>query len=174
MIPYPESLCFPNGKMSFCYTKSLLPPRGELKNSQLIFSMGGSKKSHGRPKLQEGKKTKFINVRFTDDEYSQITELEKELGVSKTDLIRMRLLTGSKNIVINSRELIRQLDNAGPEMARIGNNINQLARHANTLKLQDALHPHIVTEFNSLFDEYIQMQQQIETALRKIIRMMGS
>lgn len=132
------------------------------------------KKLNGRPKLTEGKRTKFINVRFTEDEYNEITTLEKELSVSKTDLIRMRMLSDAKKIVINSRELIKYIDDAGAEMGRIGNNINQLAKHANILKLQGALQPGIVKEFNRLFEEYLGVQQQFEISLRKIIRAMGA
>ncbi|MFA6083417.1 plasmid mobilization relaxosome protein MobC [Mucilaginibacter sp.] len=131
------------------------------------------KKLNGRPKLKEGKRTKFINVRFTEEEYREITELEKELAVSKTDLIRMRILSNTKQTVINSKELIKYLDSAGAEMGRIGNNINQLAKHANVLKLRGALHPAIVKQFNQLFEEYIQVKQRFEAALRKIIRSMG-
>ena len=135
--------------------------------------MEPKKKLNGRPKLKAGKRTKYINVRFTEDEYRQITELEKELSVSKADLIRMRILSDTKKIVINSKELIRHLDLVGAEIGRIGNNINQLARHANTLQLKGALYPTIIKDFNRLFDEYIVVQQKFEVSLRKIIRAMG-
>ncbi|WDF77063.1 plasmid mobilization relaxosome protein MobC [Mucilaginibacter sp. KACC 22773] len=131
------------------------------------------KKLMGRPQLAAGKRTKFINVRFTEDEYREVAELEKELGVSKTELIRMRVLSNAKNAVINARELIRNMDGVGAEMGRIGNNINQLAKHANTLKLKGQLSPPIIQNFNDLFEEYIRIQQSLEAALRKIIRAMG-
>lgn len=123
--------------------------------------------------MKEGKRTKFINVRFTADEYIDITEMERELGVSKTDLIRMRVLSEAKKTVINSRELIKYIDTAGAELGRIGNNINQLAKHANTLKLKGKLNPVVIDQFNRLFAEYIRIQQQFEISLRKIIRAMG-
>ncbi|WEA00741.1 plasmid mobilization protein [Mucilaginibacter sp. SJ] len=132
------------------------------------------KKLNGRPKLEEGRRTNFINVRFTDDEYKEITEIEQQLGISKTELIRMRILSDAKQTVINAKELIIYLDAVGAEMGRIGNNINQLAKHANTLKLKGALNPMIIEQFNRLFEEYIQVQQILEAALRKIIRTMGN
>jgi len=136
--------------------------------------MGDFKKLNGRPQLKEGKRTKFINVRFTEDEYKEVAELEKELALSKTDLIRMRILSDAKKTVINAKELIKHLDTIGAEMGRIGNNINQLAKHANTLKLRGALNPTVVERFNQLFEDYIQIQQLLEVSLRKIIRAMGS
>ena len=136
--------------------------------------MNDLKKLNGRPKLKEGKRTKFINVRFTEDEYKTVSDLEKELAISKTELIRMRILSDAKRTVINSKELIRNLDAIGAEMGRVGNNINQLAKHANTLKLQGALNPLVAEKFNRLFDDYIQVQHMLEAALRKIIRAMGN
>ncbi|BAU51947.1 plasmid mobilization protein [Mucilaginibacter gotjawali] len=135
--------------------------------------MENFKKLNGRPKLKEGKRTKFINVRFTEDEYKDVAELEKQLGITKTDLIRMRILSDAKKTVINSKELIHHLDKVGAELGRIGNNINQLAKHANILKLQGRLNPGIISKFNELFGDYIKVQQLLEISLRKIIRAMG-
>lgn len=135
--------------------------------------MAEQKRSNGRPKLEDGKRSKIVNVRFTEVEFKSVTDLEKELNVTKTELIRMRVLENADKVVINSRELLVELDCIGAEMGRIGNNINQLARHANLLKLQKALHPGIVLKFEVLFEEYLQIQRQLEVALRKIIRLMG-
>lgn len=131
------------------------------------------KKLNGRPKLAEGKRTKFINVRFTEEEYKEVAELEKELGVTKTDLIRMRILSDAKKTVINSKELICHLDKVGAELGRIGNNVNQLAKHANVLRLKGSLNPGIILKFNELIEDYIKVQQLLEISLRKIIRAMG-
>lgn len=151
-----------------------MPSREDIKKFATHFFMEDFKKLNGRPKLKEGKRTKFINVRFTEAEYKEVSALEKELGVSKTDFIRMRILSDAKKTIVNSRDLLKYLDSAGAEMGRIGNNINQLAKHANTLKLKGALNPGIIEQFNRLFEEYIRVQQQFEIALRKIIRAMGN
>jgi hypothetical protein len=143
----------------------------KLRNS---FFMGDFKKLSGRPELKTGKRTKKIDARFTEDEYTQIAALGKELGITKTDFVRMRVLNNAKQIVINSKELIGHLDAIGAEMRRVGNNINQLARHANVLKLQGALSPSVAAKFNELLDGYIKIQQALETALRKIIRAMSN
>ena len=151
-----------------------MPFQGGLKKLATRFSMDDLKKLNGRPKLKEGKRSKFINVRFTEDEYKTVCDLEKELGISKTELIRMRILSDAKRTVINSKELIRNLDVIGAEMGRVGNNINQLAKHANILKLQGALNPFVAEKFNGLFEDYIQVQQMLEVALRKTMRAMGN
>jgi len=135
--------------------------------------MGDLKKLSGRPKLKEGRRTKKIDARFTEDEYNLVLEMEKELGISRTELVRIRLLNNGGNIVINSRELLRHLDSIGVEMGRSGNNINQLARHANTLKLQGELSPSVAAKFNELLEGHIKIYQALEVSLRKIIRAMG-
>ena len=135
--------------------------------------MGNQKRLTGRPQLIEGKRSKRIIARFTELEYREVTELEQQLGVSKTDLIRMRVLSDAKKTVINSRELIHHLDKVGAELGRIGNNINQLAKHANVLRLKGGLNPAIISDFNELFEDYIKIQKMLEISFRKIIRAMG-
>lgn len=135
--------------------------------------MGDFKKLSGRPQLRSGKRSKKIDARFTEEEYQLIVAMEAELGISKTELVRMRLLNDAARIVINSKELLKHLDSIGAEMGRSGNNINQLARHANTLKLQGALSPAVASKFTTLLEGHISICQALEAALRKIIRAMG-
>jgi hypothetical protein len=157
----------------FIITKRILPYGVNWQKSQLLFCMDEFKKMSGRPKLKSGKRSKKIDARFTDDEYELIAKLEKQFGISKTEIIRMRVLNDAEKIVVNAKELFKYLDSIGAEMGRAGNNINQLAKHANTLKLKNALSPSVVTEFNGLLEDYIGIQQTLEAALRKIVRAMG-
>jgi hypothetical protein len=128
----------------------------------------------GRPPLAEGKRTKKIDVRFTEEEYRQIEEMESELGVSKTNLVRMRVLDKAGWIIVNAKTLLKEVDLIAVELARAGNNINQLAHHANVLKLQGAIDKMLVTRYADLLEEYIQLQYKLEVSFRKIIRGMGS
>ncbi|RYE26817.1 MAG: plasmid mobilization relaxosome protein MobC, partial [Sphingobacteriaceae bacterium] len=54
------------------------------------------------------------------------------LGISVAELLRTKGL-GTKSQVVNGVNLIASLDKIGADLGRAGNNINQLARHANTL-----------------------------------------
>lgn len=121
--------------------------------------------------MTEGKKSKFVNVRFTDKETELLECLSRELQLTRTEYIRMRALTNGEIILINSREMIAALDLVGQETRYIGNNINQLARHANTLNLQGHLTSHVITEFNRLFEQYLVQQRKLETALRQVMRL---
>jgi hypothetical protein len=136
------------------------------------FLMNVLRKLKGRPPKETGKRTKKIDARFTEDEYKTILELEKTLGIRKTDLVRAALLKNAGSVIINAKELIAGLEQAGAELDRSGNNINQLARHANILKKKGTVPPVIIERFNGLFEQYLSNQKDLETALRKIIRMM--
>jgi len=135
--------------------------------------MPDNRKQTGRPKMAEGKRTKKVTARFTEDEYKIINGLEETLGISKTDLVRERLLHGARLTIINAKELITELNVVGTELGRSGNNINQLARHANTLNKRGVLSPQVMDIFNLLFAKHLENRHNLEVALRKIILSLG-
>ena len=120
-----------------------------------------------------GKRDKKIDVRFTKEEFELILKLEKALGISKADLIRNRILTGSQRVIVNAEQLIAALDLLGTEMGRIGNNINQLARYANALNRQGILSVVIAERYHILLVKYKEMQNRLEVLLRRMIRLAG-
>lgn len=131
-------------------------------------------KKVGRPEMTSGKRTKIIKARITEDEFNQVLAIEKNLGITRMELIRTRVLYNSNKVLVNAGELLKQLDAIGAEMGRGGNNINQLARHANILKNEGLLTESVVREFNELFGSYITIQQELEKAIRQVIRLMKS
>jgi len=135
--------------------------------------MEAAKKKSGRPPLTEGKSSNVINVRLNDKELETLLEMESQLGLTRTEIVKARLFRDADKLLINTREALVQLDKIGAEMNRIGNNINQLARHGNTLNLKGRLHPQIISEFNALFENYLVIQRSLDTSLRKMIRTMG-
>ncbi|TKC08010.1 plasmid mobilization relaxosome protein MobC [Pedobacter polaris] len=131
------------------------------------------KRLKGRPVLEIGKRNKKIDVRFNEEEFKLIEELEKTLGLTKTEIVRRKALDKSNSIVINAKEAIKALDVIGEELGRSGNNINQLAKYANTLNRQGIYSEVVISRFNVLFENYVETQKSLEVALRKIIRLMG-
>src|SRR3546814_14351503 len=89
--------------------------------------------------------------------------------MNRMELIRRRVLGGAA-VAVNTVELLTALDTIGAELGRAGNNINQLARHANVLNRQGRLAPEVVTEFNRLFTDYIRTQRQLEKNFRQLLR----
>jgi cation transport regulator ChaC len=117
-------------------------------------------------------KIRRFELRLSEQELKQFLELEKSLGISRSDIVRIRVLKNATNMLLNVKELMKKLDSIGAELGRSGNNINQLARHANILHKQGLLSQSIATEFNSLLGEYITIQQELEKVIRQIIRLM--
>lgn len=131
-------------------------------------------KKVGRPPMLTGKRTRIIKAKLTDEEFEALLEIQKTAGMNRMELIRKRVLHGGSTVTINIKELLGTLDAIGTEMGRAGNNINQLARHANVLNKQGNLNPDITNEFNKLFTAYIRIQQELEKTLRQILRAMKS
>jgi|SRR5690606_9300096 len=130
------------------------------------------KKAHykgGRPVKTSGKRIHVIKAKLTDAELEQLLYLQRESGLKRTELIRKRVLS-SKFLTINTSEIIALFDPIGTELGRAGNNINQLARYANQLHKQHKLDPEILTVFNSLLTEYIQLKGELEKELRQLLR----
>ncbi len=69
----------------------------------------------------------FIKIRVSELEHQHIKELSTSVGMTISDLLRHRLLKIRLRSTNHEKELIRQV-------ARIGSNINQLARWANSHK----------------------------------------
>jgi hypothetical protein len=127
----------------------------------------------GRPVLLEGKRSKKIDARFTEDEYKVVLALEKELSIKKSDLIRRALLSNAPKVLVNAKEMLRLLDAIGLELSRSGNNLNQLARYANILKKRSMLSPVVVERFNYLFETYLSQQKDLDSSLRKVLRLLA-
>jgi len=128
----------------------------------------------GRPPLVEGKRSKKIDARFTEEEYKVVLALEKELGVRKTDLVRRGVLNNAPAVLVNAKETLRLLDGIGLELARSGNNINQLARYANILNKRNILSPMVIERFNYLFEMHLRQQKELAIVLRKVLKLMGN
>lgn len=146
------------------------------------FSFGGSNQylmsvnqKNGRPLKLEGKRTKHIKARLTENEYSLVTNEWKSLSMKESDYVRLMVLKpGSLKVKVNAHELLRLLDHLGGELGRSGNNINQLARHANFLNKRGMLNAETVVKFNDLFSEYITLFRQIEKETRALLRRLKS
>lgn len=129
-------------------------------------------KKVGRPPMLSGKRTCIIKAKLTEDEFKAVLEIQKRSGLNRMELIRRRVLGKGITVTINTAELLNALDSIGSEMGRAGNNINQLARHANTINKKGQLNEQIVKDFNLLFSDYIHFQQDLEKLLRHILRAM--
>lgn len=128
--------------------------------------------SHTSKDRLSAPKIRRFELRLSEQELRQFLEMEKSLGISRSDIVRIRVLKNTANMLVNAKELMKKLDATGAELGRSGNNINQLAKHANILNKQGLLSQSIATQFNSLLGSYIATQQELEKVIRQIIRLM--
>lgn len=128
--------------------------------------------SHSSKDRLSAPKIRRFELRLSEQELQKLMELEKSLGISRADIVRIRVLKNSDRTLVNAKELMKNLDAVGAELGRSGNNINQLAKHANILQKQGLLSQSVAIEFNSLLGSYIREQQELEKIIRQIIRLM--
>lgn len=130
-------------------------------------------RTKGRPLKAESKKTRFIKARIREEEYTSLRSNWESLGLTESDFLRMKVL--HQSVVaskINAFELLKQLDAIGSEIGRSGNNINQLARHANFLTRRGMLSSEIIIQFNRLFSDYIFLFREMEKSTRELLRLL--
>ncbi len=124
------------------------------------------------PDKNSNNRIRIIKARLTEEEFKQLLNMEKQLNLSRTEIIRSRVLYNSNAVLVNANDLLQVLTQVGTELGRAGNNINQIARHANVLNKQGLISELVVRDFNELFGNYIKSQQEIEKVFRQLIRLM--
>jgi len=129
-----------------------------------------NRKGNRKPTAHE-QRTRRFELRLSEAERAQFLELEKALGLSRADIVRIRVLQHSKKMLVNTTEVMKFLDSIGTEIGRSGNNINQLARHANTLGQQGMLHDVLIRDLIPLLTEYVRLQRELEQSIRQLIRL---
>jgi hypothetical protein len=115
---------------------------------------------------------KRFELRLSAQELADFIELEQQLGISRADIIRIRVLQNSAKVLVNAKALLLQLDGIGTDLGRSSSSINALAILANDMAEQGLLTEAIAGEFNELLRFYVQTQQDIEKVLRQILRLM--
>lgn len=91
-------------------------------------------------------RSRMFPLRLLDEEYEVLEIKAQEAGMTKVELLRNLILYGAahKRTVFSDEEAKAMRY----ELNRIGNNINQIALWANTMKKGDR------GQFERLFDEY--------------------
>jgi len=129
-------------------------------------------KKVGRPKLEEQEaKTSYIKIRCHADEKRKVEELAKNYGLTVTDYVLKKCL--GQKVVANKIDFLKQLDSVGLELSRAGNNINQLAKHANRLNKIGKTDESLVAKLNLNLEYYTNKQRELRQTLRRIIREMS-
>jgi len=127
-------------------------------------------KNQGRPLLEDGKRNIIIKAKLNTEELKVLEQMEETLKLNRSDLIRNRLFSRSSQNQSSSTEILSRLDQIGAELGRCGNNINQLARHANVLNKNGALKSFELDSYIKVFRAYVEHQKQLDTTLRQLLK----
>jgi hypothetical protein len=84
---------------------------------------------------KEGQKSKRLSVRLSAQEWASIQKQAGESGMVLSDFVRARMLdTVKENKKEYRKKNKKEYREVAEQIARVGNNINQLTRWANTHK----------------------------------------
>ncbi len=127
-------------------------------------------KIRGRPAKDAGKRRHVVTVKLTEGELSELTLMIKQSGMNRMQVIRKKIFSSGAVTMVNVKEVLGELSAQGAELGRAGNNINQLARHANVLAKQGKLHGQLAEELKKLLEEYLAIQTQLDKTWRHLLR----
>jgi len=83
-------------------------------------------------KHREGQKWKRLSVRLTPEEWDFIRRQAEESGMVMSDFVRARMCVGSEKEYRKKNK--KEYREVAGQIARVGNNVSQLARWANAHK----------------------------------------
>lgn len=122
----------------------------------------------GRPlKDIRKKKEKRIEIRLTEQELIELINIEKELSITRSELFIKKIINNSE---LKSKQALKQFDFITTELARIGNNVNQLARYCNTLSKSGQLSPAIINKIQNEIEQFTKLQKIIYESYRNYLK----
>lgn len=126
----------------------------------------------GRPIITDGSKlSNRIDWRLNDLDYQQLVNDFESTGLkTMAGYLRLRLIKTKDLYVNNPLEILKTLDAIGERIGKVGNNINQLAKYANTLQLKGKLEPGVMDSLNQLLREYGKERKEIARSIRVLLR----
>ena len=125
----------------------------------------------GRPKILIGKRDNRIEIRLTEEELHILQKLEYETKLSRSLLFVKRILHQQDFFI--TIDVLKELASLGQEVGRIGVNINQMAKHCNTVIKSQSLNPKIAEEFNKLMAEFLGEEKELNKLFRQMYRTMA-
>lgn len=124
----------------------------------------------GRKPLREKKRKRYVYF-LSDSELKAINErLENSVHSTKSAFVRDLILEEtSRARHINPVRFLKVISQLAMEISKIGVNINQLAKHANTMAIQKILHPDLAKAIYEKLDIYSVQQKTLINKLKEIL-----
>ncbi len=107
----------------------------------------------------------WVSVRLKPDDYTRLREESKSLGISLSQLIRIKL-SDDEIKIIDTKGILNAIEKVVSEQARVNNNINQLARHANTYR--DKISPKVFQDHARLMAMNLEYRDNMNKVLKQL------
>ena len=109
----------------------------------------------------------WVSVRLKPKDYTQLKAESRFLRVSLSQLIRIKLSNDGSRI-IDTKGILNAIDKVVAEQARVNNNINQLAKHANTYR--DKISTEIFLSHTIQMEKHLEYRDCMNKFLKQIYR----
>lgn len=129
------------------------------------------RKLTGRPKLAEKDLKKHrIVMRFTEDDFNIIKRRAENGGLKPSEYSEDLILKSRSFFAANPRETIEGFKSVAKEINPIGNNLNQLARHANVSYKAGVVDKDTFIKMNELIGQFIEKQNKLLELNMKLLK----
>jgi hypothetical protein len=107
----------------------------------------------------------WVSVRLKPNDYTRLKEESRSLGLSLSQLIRIKL-SDEEIKIIDTKGILNAIDKVVSEQARVNNNINQLAKYANTYR--DKISPKVFQDHSILMTKHLEYRDYMNKFLKQI------
>lgn len=137
-----------------------MTPQAEAGNQLFLYKVAMDRREYQKQYKEEYNKTvKRVNLTLTQTEYSYFKRIADKEGVKVGKVIKTMALAQLGKTFFQPAEIQKKLDDLIFLIRNIANNLNQIARHSNTIK--------IVLDENKVFSYIKSLEQSIKEHLRK-------
>jgi len=128
----------------------------------------------GRPKkVAKELKNKRVNLCFTEEEFKNLQEETIKAGYKPEHLAlyaKAKLLPKEGAVIYNPKALFASLNKLGPELKKVGNNINRVAKYVNYLDKNNMIDAKFIGEYNQYFKKMAEVEQEYARAIKAYLR----
>jgi t-SNARE complex subunit (syntaxin) len=125
----------------------------------------------GRKPLKE-KKRKRYEYYLSDAEHSDVSARLQDSGYNQLGaFVRALILEENKSMrTINPVNFLNEVSSLSFQVSKIGNNINQLARHTHEMNKLKIIQPEVIQTINEKLEDYSVLQKKIISELKTLFK----
>lgn len=112
----------------------------------------------------------IIKFRVTPDEKKLLNEVADSLGMDVSQYLRARALAGGETLMITARDFRQSTDRIGEQIGKIGSNVNQFARYANTLFNSNQVDPYVIGQFRQELAAYKEEMEKLKAVFTSLLK----